>query len=144
MKKELKNETKLKELLNESGLNLIAVKKELDFRLSENFSLNEFKCRCNQCRIVVINVDHIVKLQAFRYAIGAPLHVASAYRCEHHNKNIRGAKNSQHMFGTATDLVCRTMSPKELHARAEDFDFDGIGLYSSFIHVDSRGYRARW
>ena len=59
-----------------------------------------------------------------------------------HNRAVGGVLNSEHVMGCATDIDVEDMRPDEVQARCEDFD--GLGYYSSFTHVDSRGYTARW
>lgn len=111
-------------------------------KLSKNFSLAEFECSCGKCPFTLISMVHIERLQELRQSMGAPIKINSAYRCYEYNKSIGGAPYSQHCFGTATDISVENMRPKDLHSLCEDFD--GVGLYDTFVHVDSRGYSANW
>ena len=86
-------------------------------------------------------------LDAMREQIGAPLLLSCAYRCPAHNKEVGGVPNSQHVQGCAADvLLPEGKSVDELATIAENCGADGIGSYydSGFVHVDTRGYTARW
>ncbi len=46
-------------------------------------------------------------LEQVRAALGErPIHVNSGYRCLALNKKIGGARNSQHLYGLAADIIC--------------------------------------
>ncbi|HPZ44442.1 MAG TPA: D-Ala-D-Ala carboxypeptidase family metallohydrolase [Bacillota bacterium] len=113
-------------------------------RLSENFAAKEFACRC--CGKVLVHPELVRKLQALRSAAGAPVVITSGYRCAGHNRECGGAANSYHLFGMAADIWVGGMSTRQLAELAERAGFDGIGIYpeQAFVHVDVRGYRARW
>ena len=55
-----------------------------------------------------------------------------------------GGTPSQHVLGTATDIKVNGFTTDALAAICERVGFDGIGIYRTFVHVDSRGSRARW
>lgn len=44
-------------------------------------------------------------LDPVRAAFGKPIKVNGGYRCEKHNKEVGGAKNSQHLLGQAADIA---------------------------------------
>lgn len=75
----------------------------------KNFSLNEFRCKC--CKELPADAwmyeEHLVNnvLDPVRDAFGKPIKVNSGYRCEKHNKEVGGAKNSQHLLGQAADIA---------------------------------------
>lgn len=118
--------------------------------LSKHFSRSEFACRGGSCcgRRVVVRGDLIDALEALRGIAGGPLIVTSGFRCGTHNASVGGAPNSYHTRGMAADIQCRGVSPDRLAEMAETvpaFRDGGIGVYSSWIHVDVRGTgRARW
>lgn len=72
--------------------------------------------------------------------------INSAYRCSEHNAAIGGAKNSQHVLGCAADIDATMRGVDELAEQAEVAGADGIGKYydDCFVHIDTRGERARW
>jgi uncharacterized protein YcbK (DUF882 family) len=81
---------------------------------------------------------------------GRPIHIVSGYRTYSHNKRVGGASRSQHMRGTAVDMISRELSPRRLHnlilnlIKEERIPEGGVGSYKSFVHYDQRGYKARW
>lgn len=113
-----------------------------DIRLTENFTLAEFACRC--CGAAKIDPELVRKLQQLRDRIGKPITITSGYRCPAHNKAVGGAANSQHLYGTAADIVVKGMSPATVADHAEVIGFGGIGRYAGFTHVDTRATKARW
>jgi hypothetical protein len=81
---------------------------------------------------------------------GAAITLNSAYRSPAYNASVGGARDSQHMKFTAVDLVAHDGGrpsdwARTLHQmRDGGFFKGGIGLYNSFVHVDTRGYNANW
>ena len=121
--------------------------------MTKNFSKEEFDC--NDGSEMPINIYHnMVKvanqLQALRDYIGKPIQVNSAWRSEEYNASIGGVKNSQHIMGRAADIVIKGMTPIEVSKIIEeliskgDMLQGGLGIYSSFVHYDIRGEKARW
>ncbi len=82
--------------------------------------------------------------------IGAPLReITSAYRSPRYNRAVGGKSRSYHMKNVATDIQFKGISPSHVtyvakQMRTEGFFKGGIGRYSSFVHVDTRGYDATW
>ena len=113
-----------------------------DIQLSTNFHLKEYECSCSNCSETLVDLDHIAKLQQLRHDLGSSIKITSAYRCPAHNEAVGGAKFSQHKLGTATDIRVAGMDPSEVQDACGDFD--GLGRYDVFTHVDSRGSSARW
>lgn len=112
-------------------------------KLSANFSVKEFECKCGSCTETLIDLDHVLKLQQLRQDLGRSITINSAFRCSSHNSKVGGSPNSSHLKGTATDIVIKGMSSDEVADACEKL-FDGIGRYDTFTHVDSRGSKARW
>ena len=121
--------------------------------MTKNFTKEEFDC--NDGSEMPINVYHnMVKvanqLQALRDELGKPIQVNSAWRSEEYNASIGGVKNSQHIMGRAADIVIKGMTPIEVSKIIEeliskgDMLQGGLGIYSSFVHYDIRGTKARW
>ena len=125
-------------------MNIKKFKKGVKSKLSKNFASTEFDCSCKKCTETLIDLDHIIKLQKLRDDLGSSIKINSGYRCPEHNANIGGAKQSQHVLGTATDIVVKDMAPDEVADSCEYFK--GLGRYDSFTHIDSRDRisKARW
>ena len=112
-------------------------------KLSPNFEREEFACRCG-CGFDTVDAELIEMVQAARDELG-PIKINSACRCEVHNRKEGGAENSQHKLGRAADL-------KPLHTTVDrlwsflsvNYPEAGIGRYNTFVHLDSRGYKAKW
>ena len=119
-------------------------KKGVKTKLTKNFSSTEFDCKCKdpECQWTAIDLDHVNKLQKKRDKWNKSITINSAFRCEKHNKAVGGATNSRHRVSDATDIQVKDMSPSEVADDCEDFD--GLGRYNSFTHIDSRGSKARW
>jgi uncharacterized protein YcbK (DUF882 family) len=84
-------------------------------------------------------------LENIRASINQPLIVNCGVRCPSHNAEVGGVSNSQHLYGIAADLSLPDgYSVDEFAKVAEDAGADGIGKYDWGIHVDKRGYAARW
>ena len=116
--------------------------------MAKYFSDEELACRC--CgELPPDGMDErlLDVLDAMRETVGGPLQLSCAYRCPSHNAEVGGVPNSQHVRGTAADVLCPDgVSVEELANIAEECGADGIGRYynSGFVHVDTRGYAARW
>ena len=123
-------------------------------KLSPHFTSAEFAC--SHCGTYQVDMRFIGALEALRAAISrelgkdTPLTISSGYRCPAHNAEAGGVTKSQHQFGRAADvLLPKGLSMAKAYELAEsvpEFKNGGIGLYPGelFIHVDSRGSRARW
>ncbi len=114
-------------------------------QLSEHFKEWEFRCQCG-CNVVMVNVRLVRMLEELRSVLGdKPIIITSGYRCPAHNRTVRGSPNSQHMKGSAADIVVSGVSPEQVATKAEALKFPGVGRYPSFTHVDVRpDGPARW
>lgn len=114
-------------------------------KLSANFCVKEFACH-DGSDYILIDTELVVLLQKIREHFNKPVTINSAYRNATYNKKIGGVSNSQHTKGTAADIVVSGTTPKEVAQYAEYVmpNSGGIGLYSSFTHVDTRAKRSRW
>jgi len=89
-------------------------------------------------------------LDRIRAELGAPVRILSCYRNEAYNSCISGAGGSFHKRFNAIDWHCSTGTSAEWRdvarrVRSSDPRFTGgIGFYSSFIHIDTRGNTANW
>ena len=122
-----------------------SLKKDGNTYLSKNFKVKEFACK-DGSDTILISSDLVELLQKIRDHFGKPVTINSAYRNATYNKKIGGATYSQHVQGTAADIVVKDIKPLEVAQYAEFLipKTGGIGLYPSFTHVDVRGNRSRW
>ena len=127
--------------------------KGIAMKLTENFSLHEFRCRdgSDVPDEYMENVKELAEnLQVLRDKIGKPITVISGYRSPEYNKKIDGARRSQHMLAKAGDLIVKGMTPDEVKAEIVQLIKDGkmkkggVGLYTHFTHYDVRGFNRRW
>ena len=113
----------------------------------EHFALDECVCPC--CNEIILDklvYLHLIKLDKMRKEYGFPLVITSGHRCDKHNKEVRGAKNSWHLR-FATDVrpeIGREEDLHKLYKLALTMEWGGIGLYDSWIHLDMRPTETRW
>ena len=129
--------------------------KGADTRLSENFTLNEFQCRCGEirCHLTLVHPKLVETLQTLRELLARPLYLSSGFRCVSHNERIGGLVRSYHTRGMAADVVCATGAQMdELAEAAAGIPAIGaIGSYPGrgYLHLDVRprgdgGTAIRW
>ena len=125
--------------------------------LTKNFNKSEFECKCG-CVMpseVLANIKLVaINLQILRDYVDAPITVNSAYRCPNYNDNvIKGAKNSQHKLGKASDIVVHGYTPDEVFDIVQNLRrnpmvkgviFQGLGRYNTFTHLDIRENYTTW
>ena len=113
------------------------------------------KCVCSCCGTGNLSVSILVVLEVIRLLADKPVIILSGARCETYNKLVGGTKNSEHKvteldpYADAVDIRVEGMGTKELHMLVKSLPFAnllGIGYYPTdgFVHVDTRGYAARW
>lgn len=126
-------------------VNTYSKSKDGNKSLSANFKIKEFACK-DGSDPVFISQELVEVLQKIRTHFGKPVTINSAYRTPTHNKKEGGATYSQHLYGTAADIVVSGVSPKEVAKYAEILlsGKGGIGIYSTFTHVDVREVKSRW
>ena len=121
-------------------------------KLTENFSIEELnKHKFNMPDEVLDNLKMLaVQLEIIRAHFNAPVIINSGYRNLEYNRNIGSKDTSQHVKGTAADIVVSGVSPDDV-ADAIEFLINtgmlkegGVGRYNTFTHYDIRGSRARW
>lgn len=114
-------------------------------QLSTNFKSTEFDCHGSGCCTSTKVDENLVKyLQKIRDHFGKSVNINSGYRCSKHNANVGGASKSNHMEGMAADIVVSGVKPLEVAQYAEHIGMKGIGVYSSFTHVDTRTSKYFW
>ncbi|MEL6235726.1 MAG: D-Ala-D-Ala carboxypeptidase family metallohydrolase [Pseudomonadota bacterium] len=88
-------------------------------------------------------------LEAFLARCACEIEVISSYRNERYNTALGSATRSQHLRFTAIDFIASTGTPEDwrgilIALRNEGLFRGGIGVYPSFVHVDTRGTNADW
>ena len=101
----------------------------------------------------------LVVLQALRTDLGSSISLLSTYRSPAYNTAIAGAGASFHMEYKAIDFTCASGTPADWARKLksyrgkkftvpgmnESYVFrGGVGLYPTFVHVDTRGTDANW
>lgn len=113
--------------------------------VSKNFKANEFDCKCGKyCSTTLIDEGLVYYLQAIREHFGKAVKINSGYRCAEHNKNVGGATKSNHTKGQAADIKIDGVEPREVAKFAESIGVKGIGLYGTFVHIDTRTNKYFW
>ncbi|MGY0002978.1 D-Ala-D-Ala carboxypeptidase family metallohydrolase [Micromonospora sp. I033] len=84
------------------------------------------------------------KLEALRRSLGdTPLYVTSGFRSIACNQQVGGASDSQHLYGSAADVISRSRTLCQVARSARDHGFSGLygpgyPNHSDHVHVDSR------
>jgi uncharacterized protein YcbK (DUF882 family) len=114
-------------------------------KLSTNFKVKEFACTDGSDPIF-IDSELVTVLQNIRTHFGKSVTINSAYRTPGKNKAVGGQAYSQHLYGKAADIKVKGIAPKTVAAYAEKLlpGKGGIGIYSTFTHIDVRSTKARW
>lgn len=87
-------------------------------------------------------------VESVREAFG-PTILNSAYRSMAYNLAVGGVGDSRHSQNDALDISVIGVAPQRvaeflLNLRANRKFKGGIGIYSGFVHVDTRGTNADW
>ena len=122
-----------------------SVKKDGITYLKPNFKVKEFACN-DGSDTVLISDELVDLLQKIRDHFGVAVTINSGYRTSSYNKKVGGVSNSQHVKGTAADIVVKGIDPLTVGQYVEYImpDHGGIGVYQTFTHVDVRTNRSRW
>lgn len=120
-------------------------KKDGNKKVSANFRVREFACTDGSDPIF-ISTELVKILQKIRDHFGKAVTITSAYRTPPKNKACGGTEFSQHLYGMAADIKINGVSPKKVAAYAEKLlpNSGGIGIYSTFTHIDARATKSRW
>lgn len=133
----------------EKGMSTVrkySLKKSGSLKLSDNFRVKEFACNDGSDEVLI--ADELVDvLQEIRNHFGEAVNITSGYRTSTYNTKVGGAPKSQHVQGTAADIILSGgVDPLEVAQFAEFLmpDRGGIGVYQTFTHIDVRAARSRW
>lgn len=124
-------------------------------QITSHFKLSEFHCK-NGAQYPLEWINRRLKplceaLERIRSEFGgAAITINSGYRTKEYNKQIGGAKNSQHCEGNAVDFKVENVDARTVYAVLEKLiekraiPDGGLGSYKTWTHYDLRGHRARW
>ena len=113
-------------------------------KLSENFTLREFHCKCSRCSTTMLDERLVQILQQLRHHFNVPIRINSGYRCKEHNAEVGGVSNSAHMRGMAADIYVTGIAPKVVAQYAEQIGVGCVGLYEDFVHFGSAEEKRFW
>src|SRR4051794_37144855 len=128
-------------------------------RLSKHFVVEEFDCHdgTKVQRRDYDGLEYLCRkfLEPLRAKYGE-VKVHSGFRTQSYNRKIGGARTSFHIYtihagnDQAADVSCARGTPKQWHAFLSKIRANkrggkgGLGLYSTFVHVDIRDYKSDW
>lgn len=127
-------------------------------KLTKNFTLEEFLCKCPRCKgklpskKIIANITELaLEIQKLRDTVNTPITIISGVRCPAHNKEVGGVSNSVHMTGSAADIIIKGYTASKMFEVASGIkssqaksglkpmkQFRGVGYYPTqgFVHVD--------
>ena len=113
-------------------------------RLSPSFKVSEFACQDKSDKVVV--GDKLAELlQRVRDFYGAGISLLNAYHSENYQSANSCGAEEYHKKGIAADFKVTGYKPAEIVNFLEAIcDTCGIGLYDSFVHLDTRGTKKLW
>src|SRR5574342_415860 len=117
-------------------------------KVTEHFDSSEFNCRDGTIYPIEWIEERLLPLcrvlETIRARVGHPVFVDSGYRTPPYNKEIGGAKLSQHLVGKAADIRVGSFNSTALLNLIRDLynqdiiQIGGLGWYPDFVHVDIR------
>lgn len=103
-----------------------------NLRLSPNFVVSEFRCKCGKAHSTLISTELVNGLQRLVGVLGASKAIiTSGYRCSAHDKAVGGNGYGMHTRGLAADVIFydksgKPISSKLVSCKAQDLGFHGI------------------
>lgn len=126
-------------------INAYSKAKDGSKKLSTNFTVKEFACK-DGSDAVLVAPRLVMVLQSIRSRFGRAVTINSAYRTPQYNVKVGGVVHSQHCYGTAADITVKGKTSAAVAAYARQLmpDWGGVGIYSTFTHIDVRETRSDW
>jgi uncharacterized protein YcbK (DUF882 family) len=129
--------------------------------LTPHFTLHEFRCKDGTPvpdgyvlnAITIARILEVIRAAAnrqFPAAVERTLTIRSAFRTVKYNRGCGGAKFSQHLTCSATDIIIAGLTPDCVADLCErlvvegKIKIGGLGRYDAFTHIDTRKRRTRW
>lgn len=114
-------------------------KKGIATQLTPSYKSTDFDCKCSRSDCKITKIDD----KLLSYIVNLEKHFGkkvdfSSYRCPRYNSAVGGVKGSFHLKGMAADIEIQGLQPIEIARYCEKAKIHGIGLYDSFVHIDSR------
>lgn len=107
----------------------------MDWGKIRYFKPEEFACPC--CGQENIQEELVLKLNIARELARTPFIITSGFRCERHNKEVQGKKNSSHLKGLAADIKATNSRERyNILLALLNVGFTRLGVAKNFIHVD--------
>jgi peptidoglycan hydrolase-like protein with peptidoglycan-binding domain len=124
-------------------------------RISEHFTVNEFRCKCSGHHDTLIDTNVVDILERLRDKLGCSrITLPSGYRCHAHDKAVGGSGTGYHTKGCAVDFIAWDKSGKIIPSAQVVLALEelggvyGIGLNcggsKSSTHVDCRPAACKW
>lgn len=107
----------------------------IDWSKIKHFKQREFCCKCG-CGYCDPHPQLVAALDLARSKSSVPFIISSGCRCDKHNNDVGGTKNSSHVIGYAVDLSYASGAIGIMLLKALTPFFDRIGVGKGFIHVD--------
>lgn len=110
-------------------------------------SNSQGKYRRPASKAIAENIMKIARvLEEVRAIVNQPIIVTSWYRDPATNAAIGGASQSRHMVGDAVDFDIPGADLRRIYNQLDPWwgSRGGLARGARFIHIDARGYRARW
>jgi len=118
-----------------------------EYMLSDHFRLRELVPRLPYGNLTTT----LTQLEVIRHNLGGkPIMVHSGYRSPEHNREVNGARTSQHLYGLAVDISVKGKTSFWLAGKLKAMQDDGLlipgglGTYQRHVHIDFRGKIVRW
>lgn len=112
--------------------------------ISEHFNRSDFACHCG-CGFDTVDVELIRILEEVWDFVGGIKRINSGCRCAEYNKRVGGVPKSQHVVGRAADIPLDDPEAVYNYLNEKYPKSLGLGLYHTFLHVDTRtNGPARW
>lgn len=111
----------------------------------EYFKPIEFERACPSCHIEQMDTLLLMMLDHLRELCGFPLVINSAYRTKQWDLERGRTGEGYHTKGRAVDIACTDASRRAwIVAKAIEAGFKGIGVSSTYIHLDNRSDFKLW